>query len=79
MLSALEEGIPITDPGFYSSETQCPDSLITYIFRAAPGSAESLPLLGERIAIMREVGAILCNVILFLHLLVLESLRHYAL
>ncbi|KAJ8593930.1 hypothetical protein M405DRAFT_809954 [Rhizopogon salebrosus TDB-379] len=58
---ALEEGIPITDPKFYSSETQCPDSLIAHVFRAAPESAESLPLLNERLAIMREVGAVLCN------------------
>ncbi|OAX44344.1 hypothetical protein K503DRAFT_450378 [Rhizopogon vinicolor AM-OR11-026] len=58
---ALEEGIPITDPKFYSSETQCPDSLIAHVFRAAPESAEPLPLLNERLTIMREVGAILCN------------------
>ncbi|KAG1825004.1 hypothetical protein EV424DRAFT_1320710 [Suillus variegatus] len=58
---ALEEGIPIIDPRFYSSETLCPDSLIAHVFRAAPQSAESMPLFNERLAIMREVGAILCN------------------
>ncbi|KAF9556725.1 hypothetical protein CPC08DRAFT_710958 [Agrocybe pediades] len=58
---ALEEDIPITDPQFYSSETLCPDSLIEYVFRAAPQSNESIPLLRERIAVMREVGFILCN------------------
>lgn len=58
---ALEEGIPIIDPQFYSSETLCPDSLIAHVFRAAPQSAESIPLFNERLAIMREVGAILCN------------------
>ncbi|KAG1748560.1 hypothetical protein EDB19DRAFT_210141 [Suillus lakei] len=58
---ALEEGIPIIDPKFYSSETLCPDSLIAHVFRAAPQSAESMPLLNERLAIMREVGTILCN------------------
>ncbi|KAG1780522.1 hypothetical protein EV702DRAFT_724823 [Suillus placidus] len=58
---ALEEGIPIIDPRFYSSEILCPDSLIAHVFRAAPQSAESMPLLNERLAIMREVGAILCN------------------
>ncbi|KAI0269981.1 hypothetical protein BC834DRAFT_581236 [Gloeopeniophorella convolvens] len=58
---ALEEGIPITDPAFYSSETRCPDSLIDHIFRAAPQSKEGVPLLRERIAIMREVGSIMCT------------------
>ncbi|KAF8798924.1 hypothetical protein BYT27DRAFT_7122461 [Phlegmacium glaucopus] len=58
---ALEEEIPITDPRFYSSEILCPDSLIEYVFRATKQSNESIPLLGERIAIMREVGYILCN------------------
>ena len=59
---ALEEKIPITDPRFYSSETLCPDSLIIHIFRAAKQSNEPIPLLLERIAIMRQVGYILCNV-----------------
>ncbi|KAG0703753.1 hypothetical protein DFH29DRAFT_803024 [Suillus ampliporus] len=58
---ALEDGIPIIDPKFYSSETLCPDSLIAHVFRAAPQSTESVPLFNERIAIMREVGTILCN------------------
>ncbi|KAG2151462.1 hypothetical protein DEU56DRAFT_552418 [Suillus clintonianus] len=58
---ALEEGIPIIDPKFYSSETLCPDSLIAHVFRAAPQSAEPMPLFNERLAIMREVGTILCN------------------
>ncbi|KAF8843371.1 hypothetical protein BDN67DRAFT_897406 [Paxillus ammoniavirescens] len=58
---ALEENIPITDPRFYSSEVLCPDSLIAHVFRAAPQSKEAVPLLKERIAIMREVGSILCN------------------
>ncbi|KAH9022335.1 hypothetical protein EDB85DRAFT_376397 [Lactarius pseudohatsudake] len=57
---ALEEGIPITDPTFYASEERCPDSLIEHVFRAAPQAIEGIPLLRERIAIMREVGAILC-------------------
>ncbi|KAG1842999.1 hypothetical protein DFJ58DRAFT_805240 [Suillus subalutaceus] len=58
---ALEEGIPIIDPRFYSSQTLCPDSLIAHVFRAAPQSTETMPLFNERLAIMREVGAILCN------------------
>jgi hypothetical protein len=59
---ALEEDIPITDPQFYSSETLCPDSLIEHVFRAAKQSGEQIPLLQERIAVMREVGFILCSV-----------------
>ncbi|KAF9464102.1 hypothetical protein BDZ94DRAFT_1191512 [Collybia nuda] len=58
---ALSEGIPITDPNFYSSDTLCPDSLIEKVFRAADQSSETIPLLQQRIAIMREVGFILCN------------------
>ncbi|KAG6831738.1 hypothetical protein H0H87_004007 [Tephrocybe sp. NHM501043] len=56
-----DDDIPITDPNFYSSELLCPDSLIEHVFRPAPQSAESIPLLKERIAIMREVGTILCK------------------
>lgn len=58
---ALEDDIPITDPNFYSSETLCPDSLIEHIFRPASQSTEKIPLLQERISVMREVGFILCN------------------
>ena len=60
--AALEEEIPITDPAFYSSEILCPDSLVEYIFRPADQCNETIPLLKERIVIMREVGLILCNV-----------------
>jgi Potential Queuosine, Q, salvage protein family len=60
--AALEEGIPITDPSFYSSELLCPDSLLAHIFRPAAQSNETIPLLTERIGIMREVGFILCAV-----------------
>ncbi|KAJ7639087.1 hypothetical protein FB45DRAFT_904665 [Roridomyces roridus] len=56
-----DESIPITDPQFYSSETLCPDSLIEHVFRAAEGCSEAIPLLAERIAVMREVGFILCH------------------
>jgi hypothetical protein len=58
---ALEENIPISSPAFYSSELLCPDSLIEHIFRPSAQSAETMPLLKERIAVMRQVGFILCN------------------
>lgn len=60
--AALEENIPITDPAFYGSEVLCPDALIAHVFRAAAVSKEQVPLLKERIAIMREVGSILYKV-----------------
>ncbi|KAG7091370.1 hypothetical protein E1B28_010410 [Marasmius oreades] len=56
---ALQNGIPITDPTFYSSETLCPDSLIESIFASAEQCSETIPLLQQRTAIMREVGYIL--------------------
>lgn len=58
---ALEEGIPITDPAFYSSEASCPDSLVEHIFRPASRCDETIPLIKERIAILREVGSIMVN------------------
>jgi len=57
---ALQEGISITDPAFYSSELLCPDSVLVHVFRPAARSIETIPLLNERIVIMREVGSILC-------------------
>ncbi|KAL1745830.1 hypothetical protein HDZ31DRAFT_81702 [Schizophyllum fasciatum] len=58
---ALCEGIHITGPQFYASEELCPDTLIAHIFRRAPQSEEDIPLLAERIQIMRENGKILCE------------------
>lgn len=60
--TALEEGIPITDPTFYASEARCPDELIKHVFRQAEQSKESIPLLADRVRIMREMGFILTNV-----------------
>ncbi|TFK70949.1 hypothetical protein BDN72DRAFT_765756 [Pluteus cervinus] len=57
----VDDKIPIIDPCFYSSDTLCPDSLIQHVFRPSPQSTEAIPLLPQRIAIMREVGLILCN------------------
>ncbi|OBZ71342.1 hypothetical protein A0H81_08634 [Grifola frondosa] len=58
---ALDENIPITDPAFYASKSQCPDSLIKHIFRPASQCKEDIPLLDERIRVLRENGAILCT------------------
>ena len=59
---ALEEGIPITDPAFYVNESLCPDSLLAHVFRPAERCAEPIPLLQERISILRQNGFILCAV-----------------
>ncbi|TFY65508.1 hypothetical protein EVJ58_g1933 [Rhodofomes roseus] len=56
---AIEEGIPITDSGFYSSSNECPDGVIEHVFRPAAQCSETIPLLRERIAILRENGQIL--------------------
>jgi len=58
---ALSDNIPITEPYFYSSEALCPDSLLSSVFRASCQSKETIPLLKERIAVMRELGFILCH------------------
>ncbi|KAH8826835.1 hypothetical protein DL96DRAFT_1669627 [Flagelloscypha sp. PMI_526] len=55
---ALEEGIPITDPTFYAT---CSVETLEHVFRPAAQSMESVPLLQERIKVMREVGSILCQ------------------
>lgn len=55
---ALEEGIPITRPAFWHGE--CTDEVIRHIFRSA--TAEEIPLLQERIACLREAGAVLVEV-----------------
>lgn len=57
----MDSGLPFTDPYFYSSALKCPDSLIEDIFRPSQMSKERIPLLKERIAILREVGSILCT------------------
>jgi len=53
---ALEEDIPFIDPEFYST---CPDEVVAHIFRPASCSEETIPLLKERMEIMRENGGIL--------------------
>lgn len=53
---ALDEEIPITTPRYWRSEA-CTDDVIRHVFRSATN--EQMPLLDERIAILREAGAIL--------------------
>ncbi|KAL0634378.1 hypothetical protein Q9L58_006699 [Maublancomyces gigas] len=56
---ALDEGIPITCPYFWVDPTICSDALLTHVFRS--DSEERIPLLQERIDILREVGEVLCE------------------
>lgn len=54
---ALDEGYAITTPDFWQDLDACPDSTLAHIFRSA--TSEPIPLLSERIAILREAGTIL--------------------
>ncbi|KAF8984721.1 hypothetical protein BGZ46_007201 [Entomortierella lignicola] len=54
---ALEEGIPITTPDFFASEERLPDKEIERIFRS--DTKEQIPLLQDRIRVMREAGRVL--------------------
>lgn len=50
-------GHPITTPSFWTSTTTCTDELLAHIFRSC--TAEPIPLLTERISILREAGTVL--------------------
>jgi hypothetical protein len=56
----LEEGIPITTPAFFASEERLPDKEIERIFRS--DTKEQVPLLQERIRVIREAGRVLVEV-----------------
>jgi len=59
-VKALKDGIPITTPSFYMSETSLTDDVIRHVFRSA--TKEEMPLLSERIRIIREAGKVLFEV-----------------
>ncbi|KAG9286768.1 hypothetical protein G9A89_012318 [Geosiphon pyriformis] len=54
---ALKNGIPITTPAFYASTEKLSNSEIKQIFQS--DSIEPMPLLAERINLLREAGQIL--------------------
>jgi Potential Queuosine, Q, salvage protein family len=56
---ALDEDIPITTPSFWHDAEECPDDKIRHVFRSA--SNEEIPLLDERIRILREAAEVLCK------------------
>ncbi|KAI5363028.1 putative queuosine salvage protein family [Septoria linicola] len=53
---ALDEGIPFTTPRFWSSP-RCTAQLFAYVFRSA--TAEPIPLLEERITVLKEASNVL--------------------
>lgn len=56
---ALDEGTPITTPRFWRSQ-QCSDDVLAHVFRSATN--EQIPLLEERIAVLRDAGDVLREV-----------------
>jgi hypothetical protein len=56
-------GIPITTPCFWQDQEECSDELLKHIFRSS--NSTPLPLLDERIKILRQAGQILYEVGLF--------------
>ena len=57
---ALGEGIPITSADFWQNQDECTDEVLRHVFRSS--TSTQLPLLNERIAIVREAGQILYEV-----------------
>jgi len=57
---ALEEGIPITTPGFWVNEAACTDEVFRHVFRSMTG--EDMPLLENRMYCIREAGYVLQDV-----------------
>lgn len=56
---ALAEGIPITTPRYWN-DPACSDEMLRHIFRSATN--EVMPLLDQRIEILREAGQVLNEV-----------------
>ena len=56
---ALAEDIPITTPSFWTNETECTDDLLRHVFRS--DTSTPIPLLSERIHMIREAGDILTS------------------
>lgn len=54
MLSAIEEGIPLTTPSHYATMTRAE---LAHVFRSA--RSEPMPLLDERLAALHQTGHIL--------------------
>lgn len=57
---ALSEGIPVTSPDFWQDREECTDEILKHIFRSSTSTL--MPMLDERISILREAGEILYEV-----------------
>ena len=57
---ALSEDIQILSPDFWQDREECTDELLQYVFRSS--TSTSMPMLNERIAILKEAGQILYEV-----------------
>ena len=57
---AIDEGIPITSPEFWTDEVKCSDEVLKKVFRSS--TQEVMPMLDERIACLREAGKVLIDV-----------------
>lgn len=55
--AAREDGIDIVKPLYYST---CPEADLLHVFRS--DTSEAMPLLEDRIRLMREAGRVLCYV-----------------
>ena len=53
--ASFEEGIQPTDPTFFTSGIRCPDE---HVFRPSSQSREAIPLLRERIAVLRTPSCV---------------------
>ena len=62
---ALDEGLPITSPAFYSKITLAQAGRI---FRPDDTGMNPIPLLEERIRVMQKAGSILVNVVVYYNL-----------
>lgn len=56
---ALEDGVPVTTPTYWRSE-QTSDAVLKNVFRSA--TVEQMPLIDERISILREAANVLHEV-----------------
>jgi len=54
---ALEEGIPITSPSYWHPEAGFSDDILRGVFRSSTGAP--MPMLEERIAVLREAAVVL--------------------
>lgn len=52
-------GVPVTSPSYWHSE-DCTDDVLRNVFRSC--TEEEIPLMDERIRILREAAEVLCKV-----------------